>query len=426
MHVMILAPDTPESGKNMGGLGEHVRQILPRFSKDIELYVLYPRGTAHDAGNIHYRPLDIPPSGFPANPKVPMDDGFNSTYLAQQFYVSTAWGLPKPDVVVSMDWSTASAGMTIAHAVKAKFMLSVHLSPVDASGMDVFTDSFFSVNGYQALNVELQALQYAHRVVHVTKAYMEKDFHMHGLPQYGYRQFADKTIIAPNGVNREQFQHLEPIALPGNRKYKALFVGRFAKMKNIEALLGAKLPKNVDLCFIGGGRGSQSNLTHMVIEAAQTREEVHYLNMETEPETGQIRYKPINGREKDRYIASADFIIIPSVNEPFNIVALEALAAGTVLLSSYSDGMGDFLTEDAVIPCGTTPNSIAKALKQAAAMSKKERQHRIDRGLALCKTYTWENTAHILEDCFYELLQETDRTVPGKQAAKQKIQQQAI
>ena len=90
---------------------------------------------------------------------------------------------------------------------------------------------------------------------------------------------------------------------------------------------------------------------------------------------------------------AADAVIMPSIHEPFGIVALEALASKSILLSSFVDGMGDFLTEDVAINCGTSKESIEKALDNLINLQEEERVQRIKKGLEICKEYTWEKSA---------------------------------
>lgn len=49
------------------------------------------------------------------------------------------------------------------------------------------------------------------------------------------------------------------------------------------------------------------------------------------------------GEERDRMYQSADLYVMPSVSEPFGIVALEALAHGTPVLISKQSGAAEVL-----------------------------------------------------------------------------------
>jgi len=97
-------------------------------------------------------------------------------------------------------------------------------------------------------------------------------------------------------------------------------------------------------------------------------------------------------------------VIIPSKDEPFGLVALEALAAGKLLLSSFVDGMGEFLTYDTAVNCGVTPDTISQAVSFALNMPDDEKSSRIKKGLQICEKYTWESTANKIETVFNSLL----------------------
>jgi len=59
--------------------------------------------------------------------------------------------------------------------------------------------------------------------------------------------------------------------------------------------------------------------------------------------------------------------------------------------------MGDFLTEDVAINCGTSKESIEKALDTFINMKIEDKNQRIEKGLEISKEYTWEKSARKLE-----------------------------
>ena len=94
-------------------------------------------------------------------------------------------------------------------------------------------------------------------------------------------------------------------------------------------------------------------------------------------------------QEKLNVLKSADGVIMPSIHEPFGIVGLEALASGCILLSSFVDGISDYLTEDVGINCGTDVFSISNALHDFLILPEDEIKYRQQKGIEIAKQYDW-------------------------------------
>jgi glycosyltransferase involved in cell wall biosynthesis len=59
------------------------------------------------------------------------------------------------------------------------------------------------------------------------------------------------------------------------------------------------------------------------------------------------------------------------------------------LISSFVDGISDYLTKDIGIDCGTTPFSISNALYDFISLPKKEIEYRKKEGIKIAKKYDW-------------------------------------
>lgn len=69
-------------------------------------------------------------------------------------------------------------------------------------------------------------------------------------------------------------------------------------------------------------------------------------------------------------LAEADGVIIPSLDEPLSLVALEAMSAGRVVICTRSCGISDFLDDgiNAFVGPDASPNSLAMTLSRALEM----------------------------------------------------------
>jgi glycosyltransferase involved in cell wall biosynthesis len=95
---------------------------------------------------------------------------------------------------------------------------------------------------------------------------------------------------------------------------------------------------------------------------------------------------------------------MPSKHEPFGIVALEALASKSILLSSRIDGLGDFLDDTNSLYCGTTPDTISKALYELTQLTNEKKSELINNGYDTCKKYDWDIVANQYYDVYQNML----------------------
>lgn len=149
---------------------------------------------------------------------------------------------------------------------------------------------------------------------------------------------ADKTVIIPNGTNPEVFD-FEFDGRPMRSKYAreheqiVLFVGRMVREKGVHVMLESAtriLSERPGTQFLLVGTGYY--LEDLKRQAWQLGigENVHFLGYVGDAELLQL-YK------------IADAVCIPSLYEPFGIVALEGMAAQVPVVTSDVGGLKDFV-----------------------------------------------------------------------------------
>lgn len=141
----------------------------------------------------------------------------------------------------------------------------------------------------------------------------------------------DKVVYIPNGINIDRFLSI-PIV---DRQFlydklRFAFVGRLEKQKSVD-LLTKVIPKlenfAVDFYFAGSG-----SFEREVKELSSSCSFVKYL--------GFLDFDNI-----DRIYSQADILLLPSRQEPFGIVIIEALASGMPVIASKERGPLDLLEE---------------------------------------------------------------------------------
>ena len=74
----------------------------------------------------------------------------------------------------------------------------------------------------------------------------------------------------------------------------------------------------------------------------------------------------MEGEGKDRELADADWLVLPSAAENFGIAVAEALAAGTPAILSPEVAVSELVaTAGAGLVCASTPPELARTLAQA-------------------------------------------------------------
>ena len=154
---------------------------------------------------------------------------------------------------------------------------------------------------------------------------------------------ADKLTVIPNHVDTE---HFRPQA--GANDYDLVYVGRFAKQKNLFALLEAVERLGMTIAMIGGAPGD---------ETAALQERFGDLD-------GQILWLGrIKNDELPKYIQGAKAFVLPSLIEGHPRVMIEAMACGMPIVGADVPGIRNVLRHEVTgYLCGTDPASIAEAI----------------------------------------------------------------
>lgn len=377
--IAFIMPDKIE--KPVGGMGVQAKYIIKNLEKEFD-FDIYAFPEDNKVENYHscYSPL----------PRV-MHHGI-LTIGGQIAYLTEIIKNEKPDIIHVADYTLYLAGVMASRAFNIPLVVSVQLS---AHFMEKFGITFArdinSIDGMAIQNtikeIELLGLMESDKIIHVSQVY--KDIFKKELPHID-----SKSFYIPNGIDLKEYSKTNPkykkLILPGERRIKLVYIGRFAQQKNIANLNQAEIPKNIDLIFVGPEETNNSDF-HNVITSTNQVENKHY-------------YGPAYDEEKINLLHSADAVIIPSLHECHPIVMHEAMAAGCVILHSGAGDMQNILTEDFAINCGKTKESIEAALIKLSAMSNEELEERKNKGLEVVKNYTWEKSSEKTKEVYDEVL----------------------
>ncbi|PSB58293.1 glycosyltransferase [Chamaesiphon polymorphus] len=147
-----------------------------------------------------------------------------------------------------------------------------------------------------------------------------------------------RVRVIPYAINTSHFGSIartvarEHLKIATDEKL-ILYVGRFDRRKGIETLIKAcaTLTKPFRLYLVGGDRTSE--------EECQERQRIQDLVTELGLEDATVFVGQVAQTELPFYYAAANVCVIPSDYEPFGLVALEAMAAGTPVIASIVGGL---------------------------------------------------------------------------------------
>jgi glycogen synthase len=349
MRVLLFSWEYPPVIE--GGLGRHVRKLSEGLVADgVEVHVLTRGGGQLPADEtrrgVHVHRVAEPP--FPRDVKafVRWVDAMNrdmaalATELAERFEF---------DLVHSHDWLVAEAAEHVARSERLPWLVTVHATEYGRHqgwvekhpqshihaverGMSVRADHVITCSDYMAGHVE--------RIFEVPAA---------------------RITAIPNGIDPADLNAAADSELAALRlRYAApdeklvLMVGRLVFEKGFHLALDALAPI---------ARRSGGKVRFVIAGTGHAESELK----EQAEELGLTAYGAFIGWTGDDLLHSlyrvADLCIVPSIYEPFGLVALEAMASGCLCVVADTGGLRE------VVPAGGTvglrfPSSDSDALRE--------------------------------------------------------------
>jgi glycosyltransferase involved in cell wall biosynthesis len=204
------------------------------------------------------------------------------------------------------------------------------------------------------------------------------------------RRFPElRAAIIPNGVGIGAADSVR--APPAGRPMRLAYLGRLDPKKGIENLIDAMAllpPAHSMLSIYGGGdpdyaKALAERVTRQALDAR-----VRFCGV-------------VTGDEKERALASADLVVVPSHTENFGMVVAEALAHGTPVIASTGTPWRELDARRAGRWVPNDPASLASAIRSLegedlGAMGQRGREWMISE-------YGWDSVARRMADLYASL-----------------------
>ena len=329
LNVMMLSWEYPP--RVIGGISPHVFFLSKSLAKNgVKVHVVtcdFPDAPAHEVidGVEVYR-ID--------SYKNPSPDFATWVYLMnlnmQKEAAAIAAKLPDEiDVFHAHDWLVATAGIGLKHVFRKPLLVTMHSTEIGRrDGLHTTTEKMIN-------ETEAWLTYEAWRVVCCSDYMMQHVKWAFGLPN-------DKLVMVPNGVNPHVYDGLEKQDLTAFRRTFALpeekiilYVGRLVYEKGIHILINAvpKVLEKVNAKFVIVGSGYMKEQLSNIVKSMGLEHKVLF--------TGFVEEENLLKLQK-----CADVSVVPSLFEPFGIVALEAMAAKSPIVVSDTGGLSEIVDHD--------------------------------------------------------------------------------
>ncbi|PTM58407.1 1,4-alpha-glucan branching protein domain-containing protein [Desmospora activa] len=232
------------------------------------------------------------------------------------------------DVVHAHDWLVSAAAQGLKEAFHLPLVATIHATE-HGRNQGIHTELQQRIH-----RLEWELTYEAARVI-VCSRHMEREV------QDVFQLPTDKMRVIPNGVDPALLQPPslneggpEPFARSGERII--LFVGRLVREKGVSTLLEAAVEVvkvHPDTKWIIVGKGPMKEVWEAEAQRLGLAEKILFTGF-------------ISDADRNRLLQLAEIAVFPSWYEPFGIVALEAMAAGTSVVVSDTGGLADVVDHD--------------------------------------------------------------------------------
>lgn len=314
----------------VGGLAAHVSHLagaLQRSGHDVHVFTRlgHCQNPYECVGGVHYHRCTF---DTPAD-LLGQTDRMNHALFSRLSSVEGQLRTPF-DVVHAHDWLCVRALVRAKNELGRASVLTMHSTEYGRSG-----NQHWDGPSARIRDIEWEGTYVAQRVICVSRA-LSREVHE------VYRTPMDKMCAIYNGVDVHSFDgRVDAGAV--KRQYgitgdapTVLFAGRMTRQKGPDLLLAA-VPRVLDAhpraTVVFSGDGDMRTALEHSARGAGLSSNTRFLGHKS-------------GRELTNLFRSADVVCVPSRNEPFGIVVLEAWSARKAVVATRNGGPGEFVRHD--------------------------------------------------------------------------------
>jgi glycosyltransferase involved in cell wall biosynthesis len=328
LRIALFAWDSLDS-IFVGGAGVHVSELARALAVLGHEVHLFTRRAVSQDNYQHVDGIFLHRCDFEADSDFARE-AWNMCRSFEHRYLTMRASVGEFDIVHAHDWLTAEVLSMVRHQSSARLILTMHSTEYGRCG-----NAIHSGRSEVVRHREWQGIFVAERVVCVSGALRDEIVWHYSAPR-------DKCRVIYNGIRPESFDFA---CNPGEIKSSmgihpmapvVLFAGRVVYQKGVDILIDA-IPyvlKHVPTAmFVIAGDGEMRwDLEH----ATKIRGLDHNIRW-----LGKVPREPLRV-----FVKSCDAVCVPSRNEPFGIVILEAWSAAKPVVATVIGGPGEFVAHD--------------------------------------------------------------------------------
>lgn len=311
-----------------GGLGRHVDALThaqAQAGHDVVVLTQAPEPTTRRVNGV--RVIGIPPDA----PHVPLDPehllpwvlGFNSGLTRAGSRLLATW---RPDVVHGHDWLVAHSSMALASIGERPYVTTVHAT--EAGRHQGWLPGMLSRSIH---SIEWWSVDHASRVI-ACSAHMRQEI----VTLFGTTP--ERIAVIPNGVapvDWEALQAKRRADRSAHGRPLVVFAGRLEWEKGVHTLIdamGAVRRAVPQAHLVIAGRGSAEQRLRDQVRTRRLGRNVTFAGW-------------VPADDLQRLVACADAAVVPSLYEPFGLVALEAASVGAPLVVARTGGLAEVVRD---------------------------------------------------------------------------------
>jgi glycogen synthase len=278
----------------------------------------------------------------------------------------------RPDIVHAHDWLVAWAADTIKEIWQLPMVATIHATERGRHGGHLPPGLPGTINSVEWW------LTYQARAVIACSQFMLREV------TSGFELPPDKVHLVPNGVDAALWEHDAATAAP-EREMLVLAWGRVQYEKGFQVLaraIGRLRQRFPTMRCVIAGRGSY-------LPELQTQ-----IDMEGVGDIVQLAGF-VSDVELRNLVQRAGVVVIPSLYEPFGIVALEGMAAGAPIIVAQTGGLAEIVSgtnAGALFEPGNH-DDLAKRIEEVLTSPELADTMRRSAADLLAKNYTWDAIA---------------------------------
>jgi glycosyltransferase involved in cell wall biosynthesis len=390
----------------IGGISQHVKYLSTSLARSgVKVYVVtcdFPGAPEHEVvDGVEVFRID--------SYKNPSPDFATWVYLMNVNMQKEAAGLinslsGKIDIIHAHDWLVATAAIGLKHVFRKPLFATIHSTETgrrngihfDYERMIHETEAWLTYEAWKVICCS------DYMVSHVQWAF--------GLP-------SDKLIMVPNGVNYDIYSKYEnedmtqfrsKFALPEEKI--VLYVGRLVYEKGVHVLVNAapKVLAKANAKFIIAGNGYMKDQLSGLVKATGLANKVVF--------TGFLDDDTLR-----RLQICANVSVVPSLFEPFGIVALEAMAAKSPVVVSDTGGLSEIVEHDVsgVKAYPNNPDSLAWAITKVITDDGYANWLRTNAYKKIQEKYNWNRIAQQTKTIYNNVLSDYSKSFWAKTSSPQ-------